>query len=398
MLSEKLKQAIMAVKSGDKTEGRKLLVDILDSEPTNETAWLWFTDTLDGDAEKKIALEGLLKIIPTSQAARLGLERLADRQSMDEPAGEAGAPEEKTMGYQPLEMDSEETHPVEADVEGIRLLEEIPAAEAINAGGQPLETDAEDAPPVGMGQKDGHPLESDAEEVYPLEMGGKEGHPLESDSEAGQPAGAAPAPVAAVATPTAGTPTLGTDGPSGGPVKADQTPAVTAATPAAESTPAPQKTGTGLARILLILVAFLVLGGAVYLFGSMLGLFTPTAKVAICKCADTNAYLLRVQDRVSRWLENQSTYDLVGTQGDAPQNTDIAQKVYDEEQKDNAPVCLKDLHDTLLTTFENQIKYGTALQNNDAKQIEYYRSIENGTQDTLKQQFETLRTGLKCTQ
>ena len=57
MLSEKLKQAITMIKSGDKFAARQLLVDILDGDPTNETAWLWFTDTLNTDGEKKIALE-----------------------------------------------------------------------------------------------------------------------------------------------------------------------------------------------------------------------------------------------------------------------------------------------------------------------------------------------------
>ena len=152
---------------------------------------------------------------------------------------------------------------------------------------------------------------------------------------------------------------------------------------------------SGIARILLILAAFVIMGASVYWFGSMLGLF-PTVE-APCKCAQTDAYLLRVQDRVSRWLNNQALYLFAETHGDAPQNTEFAQKLYDEENKDSVPVCLKDLHETLLSTFDNHIKYGDAIKNKDTKLMGYYRGIEAAMQDTLKSEFQKLKGTLVCT-
>ena len=93
-------------------------------------------------------------------------------------------------------------------------------------------------------------------------------------------------------------------------------------------------------------------------------------------------------------MNNEALYVLAENHGDAPQNTDFAQQLYDEENKDSVPTCLKDLHQTLLTTFENQVKYGTALQSKDSKQIQIYRSLEGSLQDQLKQEIGVF----KCTQ
>ena len=38
---DKLQQAIALINSGDKKGGQNLLVDIVNSDPNNETAWLW---------------------------------------------------------------------------------------------------------------------------------------------------------------------------------------------------------------------------------------------------------------------------------------------------------------------------------------------------------------------
>ena len=131
---------------------------------------------------------------------------------------------------------------------------------------------------------------------------------------------------------------------------------------------------------------------AVYFFADMLGLFG-TAETG-CKCAQTDAYLLRVNDRVTRWMDNQALYMLAENHGDAPTNTDFSQKLYDEENKENVPVCLKNLHETLLATFQTQVKYGTALKAKDSKQIQSYRALETSLQDQLKQEIGVF----KCTQ
>jgi len=357
MLSEKLKQAISMIKAGEKLAARKLLVEILDGEPTNETAWLWFTDTLSSDTEKKIALEGLLKINPTSQAAKLGLERLAARKSVEEPVvvEDDRAEEKSPEDYRPIEMDLDDGFPVDSDsVE----FDDTPTAQKSAGPYAPVEHDAVLEEPEGIFLNIPAAPASDAV----AEQSGRPAADNLTETDGTPAAGTAPAPAAAPASP----------------------PVAAAAAPSKFTLP------TGFARIGIILAAFIVIGGAIYLFGSMLGLFDPVDTT--CKCAQTDAYLLRVNDRVTRCMNNQALYILAENHGDAPQNTDFAQQLVDEENKENVPVCLKDLHDTLLTTFENQVKYGIALQSKDSKQIQYYRSVESGMQDQLKQEM----TIFKC--
>jgi hypothetical protein len=363
MLSEKLKQAISMVKAGDKLAARKLLVEILDGEPTNETAWLWFTDTLNSDAEKKIALEGLLKINPASQAAKLGLQRLTPQAVVLE---DDGAVEEKGLDYQPVEADPEPEREFQVESDAVESSEDPTTVQAYMNHYMPMEHDGAPAEVEGILAS---PADAPAPETTTIAMA--------TPTAPATPAGTTAAPAANVGIPAAS-------------AAATSAPTATANPPRKPTIPA------GLGKIVLILVAFIILGGAVYFFADMLGLFASSE--GACKCPQTDAYLLRVQDRVSRWLNNQALYILAENHGDAPQNTDFAQQLYDEENKESVPVCLKNLHETLLTTFENHIKYGAALQKKDVQQIEYYRGIEGGMQDQLKTQFEGLKTTLKCVQ
>jgi hypothetical protein len=75
-----LSQAVELVKSGEKNAARDRLLKILESDQTNEIAWLWLVETLDNDQQRMRALERCLKFIPDSQHARLGLEKLRSRQ------------------------------------------------------------------------------------------------------------------------------------------------------------------------------------------------------------------------------------------------------------------------------------------------------------------------------
>lgn len=80
MLSEELIHAIELCRAGEKNAARSILKEILIAEPKNETAWLWFIDTLDSDADRIIALEGFLKINPESQVGQRTLDRLRLRE------------------------------------------------------------------------------------------------------------------------------------------------------------------------------------------------------------------------------------------------------------------------------------------------------------------------------
>lgn len=66
MPSEQLSLAISAIKSGDKATGSRLLAAILESEPSNEIAWIWLATSQD-DIEKKIfCLKKALSLNPNN--------------------------------------------------------------------------------------------------------------------------------------------------------------------------------------------------------------------------------------------------------------------------------------------------------------------------------------------
>ena len=76
MSSNTLQQAIALAKSGDKAGARQLLESILQHEPNNETAWIWMTDVVESDYERRICLEKVLSINPGNLIAKEGLHHL----------------------------------------------------------------------------------------------------------------------------------------------------------------------------------------------------------------------------------------------------------------------------------------------------------------------------------
>ncbi len=73
MESSSLQQAILLLKSGKKSEAQRLLQLVIQSNPYDETAWLWYVDTLSTNVERVQALTWCLKFNPNSTAARKGL-------------------------------------------------------------------------------------------------------------------------------------------------------------------------------------------------------------------------------------------------------------------------------------------------------------------------------------
>ncbi len=84
-MSEKLQQAITAIKAGDKATAQRLLAEIIKAEPDNENAWLWMSSTLEHDENKKQCLQQVLKINPNHQLAQQGLAQLQQK-----PASQSG--------------------------------------------------------------------------------------------------------------------------------------------------------------------------------------------------------------------------------------------------------------------------------------------------------------------
>ena len=81
-MADYLQQAIAAIKSGDRTTGKRLLIDeVLRTNPRDEIAWLWMTQTVESDDERMNYLRNVLKINPHNERARQGMAAIQQKQS-----------------------------------------------------------------------------------------------------------------------------------------------------------------------------------------------------------------------------------------------------------------------------------------------------------------------------
>jgi twitching motility two-component system response regulator PilG len=69
-----LQQATFAAKAGNKAEARRLLVQLTQSEPNHETAWLWLFAIADSPEEALFCLEKVLEINPSNDQAQSHLK------------------------------------------------------------------------------------------------------------------------------------------------------------------------------------------------------------------------------------------------------------------------------------------------------------------------------------
>jgi hypothetical protein len=75
-MSDTPEQAIAAIKAGDKNTGGQLLNQVLQTDPQNETAWLWMTAVVGSDEERRKILEHVLSINPDNEIAQNSLAKL----------------------------------------------------------------------------------------------------------------------------------------------------------------------------------------------------------------------------------------------------------------------------------------------------------------------------------
>jgi predicted deacylase len=78
-ISKTLKQAIQAIKDGDRAKAQKLLVECLSANPDDDKAWLVLAGCVDDPAKKRYCLQKALEIRPENQVARQALEDLTPR-------------------------------------------------------------------------------------------------------------------------------------------------------------------------------------------------------------------------------------------------------------------------------------------------------------------------------
>ena len=74
--SDLLQQGIAYAKAGRREEARDILLQVVELDEQNESAWLWLSGVVDSDDDKAVALENVLALNPSNEWARRGLEIL----------------------------------------------------------------------------------------------------------------------------------------------------------------------------------------------------------------------------------------------------------------------------------------------------------------------------------
>ena len=76
-LSQKLlKQGIAATRAGQSKDAQQYLVNAIELDPANESAWLWLSGVVESMSERQHCLEQVLKLNPDNTYARAGLVSL----------------------------------------------------------------------------------------------------------------------------------------------------------------------------------------------------------------------------------------------------------------------------------------------------------------------------------
>jgi Flp pilus assembly protein TadD len=74
--SDLLQQGIALAKAGSREEARNILMQVVELDEQNESAWLWLSGVVDSDDDKAVALENVLALNPDNDWAKRGLKLL----------------------------------------------------------------------------------------------------------------------------------------------------------------------------------------------------------------------------------------------------------------------------------------------------------------------------------
>ncbi|WP_420631111.1 tetratricopeptide repeat protein [Candidatus Leptofilum sp.] len=75
-IDQLLRTAIQAAKAGEREKAHQLLLQIVEQDEQNETAWLWLSGTVKTKEDRQICLENVLAINPNNKMAQKGLQKL----------------------------------------------------------------------------------------------------------------------------------------------------------------------------------------------------------------------------------------------------------------------------------------------------------------------------------
>jgi hypothetical protein len=71
-----LQEGIVAAKAGQREQARFRLLDVVEQNQTNETAWYWLYQLFDYSEDKRVCLENLITINPNNEWAQRELDKL----------------------------------------------------------------------------------------------------------------------------------------------------------------------------------------------------------------------------------------------------------------------------------------------------------------------------------
>jgi tetratricopeptide (TPR) repeat protein len=78
--AEVLQRAIQSARAGRREEARDLLIDVVETDPQCEMAWIWLSGLVDSLEDKIIACENVLTLNPSNEKVRLYLKQLQKQQ------------------------------------------------------------------------------------------------------------------------------------------------------------------------------------------------------------------------------------------------------------------------------------------------------------------------------
>lgn len=113
MTGDLFKQAVTLARAGRKDEARSLFRQVLRANPHNETAWIWYADTLPNRAERIEALQTAVRLIPEGQTARRALELLQAQAKPTPPSDSSPTPQPFTILPEQLAADDIEATPAQ---------------------------------------------------------------------------------------------------------------------------------------------------------------------------------------------------------------------------------------------------------------------------------------------
>jgi tetratricopeptide (TPR) repeat protein len=93
-LNSLLNEGIVAAKSGQAAQARDLLMQVVEADENNESAWLWLSGVVESLEDRRVCLENVLALNPDSVAAQKGLAWIDQHRANQGVSPEAASPVE----------------------------------------------------------------------------------------------------------------------------------------------------------------------------------------------------------------------------------------------------------------------------------------------------------------